>query len=56
MGEDLIEVLESILVMMSTDQQLSYQLVQTVKRDILPLELQEIQCCKISHSRWLTMA
>lgn len=55
-GEDLTEIPEYILVNMSTDQQVSYQLVQAVKRGVLPSELQEIKCGKVSHSRWLTTA
>ncbi|KAG0723157.1 hypothetical protein GWK47_043166 [Chionoecetes opilio] len=37
-GEDLTEIPEYILVNMSTDQQVSYQLVQAVKRGVLPSE------------------
>ncbi|KAG0715548.1 hypothetical protein GWK47_011734 [Chionoecetes opilio] len=55
-GEDLTEIPEYILVNMSTDQQVTYQLVQAVKRGVLPSELQEIKCGKVSHSRWLTTA
>ncbi|KAG0713786.1 hypothetical protein GWK47_015448 [Chionoecetes opilio] len=33
-----------------------YQLVQALKRGVLPSELQEIKCGKVSHSRWLTTA
>ncbi|KAG0709944.1 hypothetical protein GWK47_023799 [Chionoecetes opilio] len=46
-GEDLTEIPEYILVNMSTDQQVSYQLVQAVKRGVLPSELQEIKCGKV---------
>ncbi|KAG0730113.1 hypothetical protein GWK47_028948 [Chionoecetes opilio] len=49
-GEDLTEIPEYILVNMSTDQQVSYQLVQAVKRGVFPSELQEIKCGKVSHS------
>ncbi|KAG0714882.1 hypothetical protein GWK47_013236 [Chionoecetes opilio] len=45
-GEDLMEIPEYILVNMSTDQQVSYQRVQAVKRGVLPSELQEIKCGK----------
>lgn len=53
-GEDLIKIPEAVLVKMSTDQQLSYRLVQAVKSGYLPPELQEVQCGKICHARWLT--
>ncbi|KAG0719337.1 hypothetical protein GWK47_050703 [Chionoecetes opilio] len=46
-GEDLTEIPEYILVNMSTDQQVSYQRVQAVKRGVLPSELQEIKCGKV---------
>ena len=53
-GEDLIKIPQAVLVKMSTDQQLSYRLVQAVKSGSLPPELQEVQCGKICHARWLT--
>ena len=55
-GEDLLEIPENILVNMSSDQQVSYKLVQAVKEGVLPPDLQEIRCGKISHSRWLIAA
>ena len=55
-GEELIEIPDSVLVTMSTDQQMSYRLVKAVKSGVLPPELQEIQCGTISHARWLTTA
>lgn len=55
-GEDLIKIPDSILSTMSTDQQLSYKLVQAVKSGNLPPELQEVQCGLISHARFLTTA
>ena len=52
----LVEIPEDVLRNMSTDQKLSYKLVKAVKSGNLPVELQEIQCGKISHARWLTTA
>ena len=55
-GEELIDIPDSVLVTMSTDQQMSYRLVKAVKSGVLPPELQQIQCGTISHARGLTTA
>ena len=39
---------------MSTDQKVCYKLVEAVKADHLPPNMQEMICGPISHARWLT--
>lgn len=53
-GEALIEIPEAVVHAMSTDQKLSYKLVQGVKSGVLSPTLQEMTCGKLSHARWLT--
>ena len=55
-GESLVEIPDKVVKQMSTDQALSYKLVAAVKSGVLPPELQEVQCGKICHARWLTTA
>ena len=53
-GEDLIIIPEEILKNMSTDQKLSYKLVNALKAGELPPDLQNITCGTLNHARWLT--
>ena len=53
-GEALIIIPDEILNKMSTDQKIAYKLCQAVKSGNMPVELQEIKCGKLNHSRWLT--
>ena len=50
-GEDLISIPDQILKTMSTDQKVSYNLVEAVKTGILPKEMEEMLCGPICHAR-----
>ena len=52
-GEELIRIPEEVLKTMSTDQRISYSLVEAVKKGILPEELQEILCGPLCHARFI---
>ena len=53
-GEDFVDIPETIMNKMSTDQKHSYKLCKAVKSGELPPNLREIQCGPLSHARWLT--
>ena len=55
-GETLINIPETILKTMSTDQKQCYKLVIAVKSGNLPQEQREMLCGPINHARWLTTA
>ena len=55
-GEELIRIPEEVLKTMSTDQRISYSLVEAVKKGILPEELQEILCGPLCHARFITIS
>ena len=55
-GESIVQIPDKVVIRMSTDNALSYKLVAAVKSGVLPPELQEVQCGKICHVRWLTTA
>ena len=53
-GESFVDIPETILKSMSTDQKQTYKLCKAVKIGVLPPNLREIQCGPLSHARWLT--
>jgi hypothetical protein len=53
-GESYVDIPETIIKNMSTDQKQSYKLCKAVKTGVLPPNLREIQCGPLSHARWLT--
>ncbi|XP_065647557.1 uncharacterized protein LOC136077054 [Hydra vulgaris] len=53
-GESFVDIPETILKNMSTDQKQTYKLCKAVKIGVLPPNLREIQCGPLSHARWLT--
>ena len=50
-GEDFIFIPDQILKTTSTDQKTSFTLVQAVKKEILPKEMEEMLCGPICHTR-----
>ena len=53
-GGSFVDIPETILKNMSTDQKQTYKLCKAVKIGVLPPNLREIQCGPLSHARWLT--
>ena len=53
-GEELIQIPNTILKNMSTDQKTCYNLVNAVKAGALPNDLKDVTCGTLNHARWLT--
>ena len=53
-GEDFVDIPETIMNNISTDQKQSYKLCKAVKIGKLPPNFRGIQCGPLSHARWLT--